>query len=266
MNLTAISLVEIRQNLKLAVTLIVVSLLLGLSISMVVQVEQKVSSLAVPIRWGAELAIIPKGLSLDQVAENMKLGRAPALLPLAMFDTTVDLTRGRVQMTAVLPGHSGDGAYLMTRGNSALNLDWSALPIRPWQPQKEFSTTDWGPNVIAAAFASGSHENLLKLKDLIDRKTVAQAFLIEETQAQARAKQSQISHLAGITEAIVIFTLLLAFYLAGSWLLENHRSTQISLQNMGFTRGALTVIQIQLLAMLVALPIVIGLLAMPKLI
>ncbi|CAN5515834.1 hypothetical protein BH10BDE1_BH10BDE1_14040 [soil metagenome] len=266
MTFTHVALTEIRQNLKLTATLVIVSLLLGISIAMVRQVERKVASLALPIRWGAELAIIPKGLTLNQLAENLKVGQAPALLPLAMFETTVDLTRGNVQMSAVLPGHDSGGAFLMTRGDSKLNLDWAPLPQRPWAVQSEFSTPDWSTNVIAAAFASGTRDNLLKLKDLIDRKTVAQAFMIEDSQAQAREKQNQISHLAAVTEGLVIFTLLLGFYLAGSWLLENHGATQITLFNMGFTSINLLSVKIVLLALLVVVPLIIGLAATPNLI
>lgn len=266
MTFTRVALTEIRQNVKLTVTLVFVSLLLGVSIAMVRQVERKIASLALPIRWGAELAIIPKGLTLDQLAENLKLGRAPALLPLAMFETTVGLTRGNVQMSAVLPGHDASGVFLMTRGDSKLNLDWAPLRLRSWAEQTEFSTPDWSTNVISAAFASGHRENLLKLKDLIDRKTVAQAFMIEDAQAQAREKQNQISHLAAVTEGLVIFTLLLAFYLAGSWLLQNHRATQITLFDMGFTSMNLLSVKIVLLALLVVFPLIIGLVATPNLI
>jgi hypothetical protein len=254
---------ELKQNLKLSLNLSFVSLLLGISISLGFQANHKINELVRPVHWGAEMAIIPKGFTLNQLAENLRKGEAPVLLPEAMFDTTVDMTKGILRMSAVLPGVGASGTYLMVRGESILDLSWTGLPVQPWIPQTLYSTSDWGTKVIAAAFASGSHENLARLKDLVDRKTVGQAFWIDDVQKAELEQQRELSHLASGIEAIIVVSLLLSIFLAASWLRANHLSTQVCLTDIGYTRFELRKLQALMILILLVLPLLIGFILVP---
>jgi hypothetical protein len=264
MNSFQIFLIEIKQNLKFSLTLSAVAFLLGISLNLILQANKKIDDLARPIDWGAQMAILPKGVNLDQFADQLKKGKVKALLPEAMYETTVGLSHGSFQLCSVLPGQDRNGIFLMVQGDPIVNLGWTKQRISGWQPQQLYSTPDWGTRVIAAAFARGPNENLEKLKELIDRKTVAQAIWIDDVHSDKIERQTQYSYLASIVEVIVILALFLSIFLSASWLHQIHKSTQVTLRDLGYSKTELRNLLFLMAFFLLLIPAVIGFVILPS--
>lgn len=254
----AIAGTEIRQNPFLSIVMLVVSLLVGGSAVTGFFVNRKINELSKPIEWGAEMAILPKGVTLSSFAETLGNGETPLLIPEALYDSTLAITGNALKLTAVLPADVEGEKFLMVKGTPIPALGWGKFKTRDWSPQTIYSTPEWGTKVAAAMFASGSRENLRKLKDLIDRKTIAQAYWIAESQRADIEKQEHLFNLALMIEIILSASLVTSIVLAASWLFQNHQSTRRCLKDIGLTDFELTKVWVSLAILLLVIPIAIG--------
>lgn len=256
MNIATLVWTELRQNAKLTVTLLAVSLTLGASAHFAIELNSEIQKLVRPEHWAADMAILPKGITLSTLATELRTGAVKEYLPEALFHSTVDITQGEVRLSAVLPVHEADGGIaIATQGDRRFNFAGWGVRVVDWREQKEHGTPEWGSKVIAAAFASGSTPMLEKLKELIDRKTVAQAVWIDEAQRASLELQNTLSSLAGALEMVLLSSLIVSLALAGSLLFQRHQETQRCLRDLGWSRGARAVVLFGLAVTLLLIPL-----------
>lgn len=258
-----VALTELRQNKKLATALAAVALLLGVSLHLMVIADTAIKNLVNPVRWGADLAILPKGVTLPMLASELRTNKIENFLPEALFHTTVGMTQGRLRMTAVLPGNDDGHVIVRTLGDPSVNFAGWGLDLREWAEQSEHGTKEWDHKVIAAAFASGSSADLAQLKEVIDRKTVAQAVWVDSAQKAELSLQGNLSDLAILLDSLLLSALGLSLALAGFLFHQRHRETQRCLIDLGWSKGRRRNLQLVLLVTLLIFPMVIGFSALP---
>jgi hypothetical protein len=177
------------------------ALVAGASAAFAARTQARLSEQLNPPTWGASVALLPKGVTLEALNEDLQRGHARALLPKALFETInaqiadEQARRGLAQpslsLFAVLPSEK---AATMVLGKLPENSKpWSTVRSMQWQAAAGAnSTPEWGTQVVEAIFATGAKDAALSLKQLADRRTVAQAFLIDEEVQSERTKAAGI--------------------------------------------------------------------------
>ena len=211
--LTWIVQTELKQSRLHFVLMTLVSLIFGFTINLGFKAQQRVASLAVKEVWNADLVILPKGLSLEDLRQELLSGSSKSFLPEAIFDTTFSMAQNQFRLGAVL-ALPGDG--VLTRGDK-IGIQWldGRQKIGDWKEQNIYRTAEWGNKVISAFFASGPEGAMKSLKDLIDRKTVAQAIWIKEQTERDQAVQKEL--LAALWTVSFVFLILIVLLTMLSW-------------------------------------------------
>ena len=257
---------ETKRHLKLTFALIVTGLCLGAGSHFAILVQDAIRNFAKPVPWNVDLAILPKGVGLDDLAQEILSGHSKAVIPEVMFETTRDIVKDALEMNAIMVTTGPEGVEVLSKSKNALGVNWALgqVQIKPWREQHEVATEEWGDHVIVAAFARGNEQNIYKLKDLIDRKTVAQAYRIADVNESVRHKSEQLGKLATLVDLILGVALAIAIWLAVSWLYTNHLETRTALKDLGFGGLFINAVTGVLMLSLTLLPFVVGFLAMPR--
>jgi hypothetical protein len=97
-------------------------------------------------------------------------------------------------LSAVLPITEGAHSIVLHKGADFVGVAWlqGKLLIKPWQIQNQYQTAEWGGKVLAGFFAQGPFVAMQSLKELIDRKTIAQAFWISEQLDKDKLLQQEL--------------------------------------------------------------------------
>jgi hypothetical protein len=69
---------EVRQNLPHFLLMALVALIFGYSIGLGYQAYQKISSLSVHENWNADVVVLPKGLTLEDLHQELLTGTSKA--------------------------------------------------------------------------------------------------------------------------------------------------------------------------------------------
>lgn len=181
---------EIRQSRWFFLIAGTVALISGISLGVGFYYSQQILQMTSLGDWNAELVILPKGLSLLDLQEEITSGISRSFLPEAIFDTTVSLTNGQMVLGAVLALQEQGEPFLLQKGEAlGLVSETTSTRARPWREQTTYSTPEWGSHVISAFFAKGSRADLVRLKELVDRKTVGQALWVSAEKKRMRASR-----------------------------------------------------------------------------
>lgn len=253
--------IEICQNRLQVAAVMIFSFLAGLMLMVAEKAYQKVSQLVKPVEWSADLVIMPKGLTLQGLAQEILEAKTTHFLPLALFDTTIGLVEDRVQLSALLVRSRNGKPLVQFKGVDGLGWNWARpdVEVIPWEEQKEYTNPDWGNQVITAFFAKGSMADLNHLKEIIDRKTVAQSFWIQDIVKSSIDFQNQVMSSLVKVSLVFIVMLLVGFSVSGLWFLEQYFETQRVLSEIGFTKKDLLNLKIYLILIVFA-PSVLGIL------
>ncbi len=197
MNIAKLIHIDFRRQWFAHLALALAAAIVGASIAGALFVQVRLAAQLRPPAWGATIALIPKGVTLESLNEDLKTGHARALLPKVLFESlkgqVIDEQSRRgfaapsLEFFAVLPSHGPHGeAELLTLGTLPVNEEpWRGVTSEPWKASSAIATPEWGEQVVEAIFARGSLDAAMSLKTLADRRTVAQAILIsEEVEAQ----------------------------------------------------------------------------------
>lgn len=262
--------IEFRQNKALWLSLAAGCFVLGLVLSVALHVKDQLRGLVQIRAWNADMVVIPKGMTLRGLEKEMLSGETSALLPLALFETTQGLAQGQFELQAILPEKQGAQVKILSWGNTGIGTAW--LPgemMAPGADSARLSTPEWGAKVIAAFFAkanpNSSARSLVALKELIDRKSVAQAFFISEQLAEEGLLKDKIDHALALSVgafALVFSCLALVSLL---WLRQSFAQIGQVLTELGHTRGYVHRLQLLLMLLTMCLPALVGFLLAPNL-
>lgn len=257
-----IFLTELIQN-KMHFSLVAaVSFLLGLTLVLAGGAYKKISTLSQPTNWKADLAVLPKGISLTDFREELLTGKSRELLPDALFETTVGLVNSNLVLTAFLSLSDGEGSRVMIRTNQPKyqQLGWleERQKISYWSEQKTYSTPEWGYKVITGFTASGDPVAIQKLSEIINKKSVAQAIFIQRQQAIDEQQQSDLkSGLYAYTGAFVALALLAKLSLF-FWIRVRINNSLETLQEMGFASVVKRNLSLALMVVSFLFPLMLG--------
>ena len=228
---------ELKQSKIHFLLIAALSVLLGFALTLTGKAEKKISDLSHQDLWNADMVVLPKGITLGDFREELLSGRSTAFLPEAMFDTTVSMAKGQFPLTAVLAITDGDGPRVQFKAEGIrLGLDWLAdrQKISPWAEQMRYRTPEWENKVISGFFASGTREEMLSLKELVDKRTVGQALFIKEQQEHDREQQAQIHKALIVFSGLLILLTILAFVSLVLWLKHRLVNTLNVFLELGF--------------------------------
>lgn len=199
-----------------------------------------------PEPWGAGLIILPKGLTPEQARKNILSGKPDGLLPQALYETLLTQIQDEqkkqgsekfsVQLMALVPFNTKPDQPAI--GVLDLNLAkaffeshksfLSHLPLEDWNTKKldyvydeNYHTAEWGQKTLFAILANGSNEHLKQLNTLINRRTVAEAFYVDDEHSDSFLKlaklKSSLNFLTGLILLLTFLGLLLSFEILNSY-------------------------------------------------
>lgn len=244
--------------------LLLITFILGSGLSLMLKAEQRISEISSEESWSADLAVVPKGVSLIDFKKELLDGHSTALLPEALFDTTLSLAKGQMNATAVLALTDSRGSRVMVRGdieNTGTSWLKKKQKISEWQPQTIYQTPEWGYKVISGFFVRGSSGAMQSLKELIDRKTVAQAILIQQQVQNDTETRLQLQKALSIYSGVVLSLVVLSVTLIYLWL-KSRISTSLKIFNeLGFSRALALRFVTSLFGLFIVLPFILGFMA-----
>ncbi len=253
---------EIGQNRRQTVVLIFISLLLGVLFTMAIKAEIKIQSLFAIDQWAADVIVLPKAVSLADFKADLAKGYGRAFLPEAMFDSTVGFAEGKFPMLALMPVGGKASPKVMVKGQRNLIHDGlipTTVPIEAWHDQKESSTAEWGNKLIFGFLASGSDQYMRSLKDLVDKRTVGQAFLIKDQIKEDSERKAQLETALLIYSFLLIILIGFTFFSTYTWIKIRITNTFLVLDEMGFSKKVRFQIISVLFIGLVMVPFILGL-------
>ena len=227
MTISKLVAIDFRRQWITYLVLSLTAAIIGVSVLEAIRVQSHLANLLRPPKWGAAVALLPKGVTLTDLNEDLRMGHARAVLPKVLFESLKaqvledqsrkGAPRPSLEFFAVLPAKSSEGqVQVMTLGVLPTGEEpWNGVVSKEWRPSPEAATAEWGEQVIEGIFATTSMEIASRLKSMADRRTVAQGVLIqEETEAQ-RIKAEQMLGQVWIAVFLVALcaglTLLLSF-------------------------------------------------------
>lgn len=259
MNSLLILKTEIRQGRAQFLLVTLISFLLGVSVHLATRAEQKISDIAIKVDWNADLAILPKGVNLEDFRKELISAHTSDFIPEALFDTTVGLSEGQFRLSAVLAITDADGSRIMQKG-SDLGLDWlkGRQKISAWQPQTLYQTPEWGTKLLSGFFASGTQAAMQSLKQLIDKKTVAQAIWIQRQQEQNDQTQDELKLALAIFSGVLLLMAVLSFTSILIWLKIRLSNTFRVMDEIGFRTQSQWIIMSGMAILFALIPAFIG--------
>lgn len=255
---------EISQGLTYFALLLLITLILGSGFSLMLKAEQRISEISSEESWSADLAVVPKGITLIDFKKELLAGHSMALLPEALFDTTLSLSQGQMQATAMLALTDSQGPRVMVRGDvERTGTSWlkTKQKLSEWQPQTIYQTPEWGYKVITGFFVRGTSAAMNSLKELIDRKTVAQAILIQQQMqidAETRLQlQKALSLYSGVMLSLVVLSMTLIYL----WLKSRISMSLKIFNELGFSKTTMRNFILSLFGLFIVLPFLAGFVA-----
>lgn len=182
------SIIEIKQSFAYYSILAIICFSIGISLGFSVKIVEKLNRLVPLDDWSADLVVLPKGVTLDDLKTNLTSGVSKAFLPKVLYDTTLAITEGQVQLTLILANRRTDGKIVIGTQSNGINesymgVRWllGSVLFVPWSEDLVTEVHPvWKKSLMHAMFAKGSYANMKKLKGIIDEKTVAQSFFIAD--------------------------------------------------------------------------------------
>ncbi len=229
---------ELRRTTGTCASLFLLCALSGFVLASSFDLSKYLANLFQDVNLGVDMILLPKGITPETMQKSLINGEPEALMPLALFETLqkqILEEMGRKNLDAVplrimgiLPYHAASGAVeIATIGDQDIirNLNttmWQQYPMKNLNdvqslliPKEKYSTDEWKDKTLFAVLVVGAKDVIASLKQLIDRRTIAQAYYLNpnETTTAAKLKKlnSGLRYLAGIILLSVILGMWISF-------------------------------------------------------
>ena len=265
---------EFLRDLQNAVSTFVFSLLLGFILLFVVGVTDHLNKVFASPNWNADLVILPKGTSPELAIADLIKGFPDGLIPSALFNTLMQQSQGSsVKILGFIPyrNSSGTSEIAVTDPelknfnelkNKSIWSDFSLTDLNlkrsEFQPVEIYQTPEWHDQVLMGMLVKGSQSEISGLKNLIDRKTVAQAFLVGRETSSAHTKLEQLKKTLYVVTAFVFLSTLLGLLLALKNMNSKRKSLELVLKELKFSPSILLQFKVMQIFLFILLPILIG--------
>jgi len=118
---------EIVQSKSYFTLIFFTALVMGSSFSLIKKAEKKILEISSEASWDADILVVPKGITLIDFKKEILSGDSSALIPEALFDTTLQITKGAIKATALLPFKKENRIEVMFKGDQDVGLNWLRL-------------------------------------------------------------------------------------------------------------------------------------------
>ena len=265
---------EFLRDLQNSLSVFVFSVFLGFTLFFVNGVSDHLNRLFASPKWNLDLVVLPKAITPEAAIANFDKGAPDALIPMALFKTLLQQSQGSsVKILGFIPYKAADGTAAIAvtdaelKGFSELknNSFWSGFKITDinqarsdFKPADLYQTEEWKDQVLMGMAVKGSAAEISGLKNLIDRKTVAQAFLVGENNNNSYLKLLQLENgLIAITFFIILSTLL-GLLLAVKNMNAKRKVLEVVLKELKFESKLLIQVWSLQIAALIVVPILLG--------
>lgn len=229
--------IEFLQNKIFFIFTMITSLFLGVCLIQGFFAINKVENLLIHEKWDAHIAVLPKGMNLSDLKKEIISGKPTHFLPEALYDTTLNLAQNQFKLSAILPITENGQIKVLQKGDH-LGLSWldKSIPITNWQEQNQYQTSEWGYRVVAALFASGPLDVMKHFKDLIDRKTIGQAYIIEDEMIKSQSMHDEMYFYLRLISILILCLFLSIIFLLAHLLKSRLRNVFEVLQTLGYSK------------------------------
>ncbi|MGZ3691417.1 MAG: hypothetical protein ACXVAX_07935 [Pseudobdellovibrio sp.] len=265
---------EFLRDLQNALSTFIFSLLLGFILLFFVGVADHLNKVFKTPNWNVDLVILPKGTSPELTIADLLKGEPDGLIPIALFNTLMQQSQGTtVKLIGFIPYKNSNGVpevavtdtelkNFVELKNKSIWSDFTFTDInvkRPeFQPKEMYETPEWHDQVLMGALVKGSTAELTGLKELIDRKTVAQAFFVGHETSATHAKLEQLKKTLYVTTALIALSTLLGLLLALKNMNSNRKSLELVLAELKFETSVITQFKLMQIFLFILLPIALG--------
>lgn len=278
-----IFLIECRRNLRLSLALMIGSALIGFTAFSALNVKRYIHRIFVPVKWQADLILLPKGVTPEGVQRSLLHGQPEGLMPLTLLETLQAqvnqevmqkrLSRPPFVALGFIPFRDREGktqvAYVGDRDAYFAGAEgdtvWARYPWVKWDEVKTdlasregYFTPEWSGKVLMGVLVRGDAGPIERLKELIDRRTVAQGVRVKAGASDLELRVNELNRALAVLMALIFLCLLPGLGLAILLLGERRRAVLEVLREIGFAgpwRARLVTLQI---VFLIVVPILIG--------
>jgi len=249
---------EVRRSLRVTLALVLCALLSGLTGYSALTAKRYIETIFKPVTWNADLMILPKGVTPEGLQRSLLSGEPEGLLPLALFETLQaqvnqemlqkHLPAPALRVLGFVPfrsaGHTqvafvGDREAYFAEQTYSIWRDYSwnkwtdvqsDLAARPG-----YQTPEWKDKVLMGVLARGEPGPIASLKNLIDRRTVAQGVLVRPGDSDMDHRLAQLDQGLWAVVGLIFVCLLPGLVLALIVLGERRKRVLIVMHELGFT-------------------------------
>ena len=277
--------IDFKRSLKHYTALIILCFVFGFIFTSAMVFNNQLAELYKPVEWGADLLVLPKGLSPEVAQKNILNGEPTALIPEALFESLQsqvldeqkrkNLSEPSLQMAALIPYRSSDQKIKLAVSGSSKNIfndnnntflsAYEKTDLQQVQSQFSFlpayQTPEWKDKVIFLILVKGKTEALQSLKTLVDRRTVAEAFFVNSSSASEQMiKYQKLLNIIFYLAGIFMLVLSIGLYLAFQILLENRKIIFENFNELSLPRAYRWKFIFYQICFLIIIPIIVGLL------
>ncbi len=267
---------EFYRDLHNSLSTIFFSLILGFILSFGLTLSSYLSRIFESPHWSVDMLILPKGITPEIAVSNFVKGSPDGLIPLALYNTLsiqIQNAPGSLKILGFLPYLNAEekpeiavtdpdlkdfaqlkqSAVWSHYSLTDLNLKRAELSSR-----ENYRTPEWGDQVLMGVMATGSTQELTSLKNLIDRKTIAQAFFVGAENNDTYNKLTQLKRGLFLIMLFIFVSSLLGFWLALKNMNQKRSSIELVLKELKYNKTLLLKIKSIQLFMTIVFPILIG--------
>ena len=241
---------DFRRSLAICISAVILSFILGFVTITSIDLSSYLADLFRPLKWGADILILPKGETPELAWKDILNGKPQALIPETLLETLknqiageqvkFNLTSPSLQVFGFVPYLNDSGqASLATIGEakqffSATNdksvldsyekNDWNSVYDK-FANLESYQTAEWGSKVILGILVKGSDAALKSLKTLIDRRTVAQAYYVNfENDANQDSKFLKLKSILNKLTFFILALVAIGLFLSLQTLKNNRKN------------------------------------------
>lgn len=276
-----IVLTEFFRDFHNSVSTILFSVIVGFIICFVVDTSSYLNKIFASPRWNIDMLILPKGITPEHAAVSITKGTADGLIPLALFTTlSQQIQSSHDQNTGASLKILGFIPYINSQGSSEVavtdnelknfqginqNSFWAnftftdlKLKRQEFQPSSDYRTPEWGDQVLMGIIANGDPTELNNLKNLIDRKTIAQAFYVGSENSDTHLKLIKLEKGLFITTGFIFISTILGLLLALKNMKNKMSILELVLSELKYNKFIIKKVKFLQVLLVIILPILLG--------
>lgn len=276
-----IFLVELRRTWVTCSALFLLCFLSGAVFLTSINLSKYLASLFQEVNVGVDMIILPKAITPESMQKSLIKGQPEALMPVSLFETLQNqavsetqrksLNEPPVQLLAIVPFKNEQGLAAVAKiGDVSMirNKDktsWAPFEFKELDavkqqltPKNLYYTDEWKDKTIFGILVNAEPEVLARLKLLIDRRTIAQAYILTPGHSDTHQKLEKLkSGLLYLTE-VIVFSILIGIIISFQKLHVQRDIIFRCLKELGHKRNLEIKFYLLQIGFLIVLPLILG--------